>query len=78
TIADASPASANQDIRQIQVLIDQSRAAIARAASDGDLDVDSADSLNSDLDAAEANLSVSGLAAAANDLLRVCNSLAVD
>ncbi|MBW2686147.1 MAG: PQQ-like beta-propeller repeat protein, partial [Deltaproteobacteria bacterium] len=38
TIADASPASANQDIRQIQVLIDQSRAAIARAASDGDLD----------------------------------------
>ncbi|MBW2552307.1 MAG: PQQ-like beta-propeller repeat protein, partial [Deltaproteobacteria bacterium] len=69
TIADASPASANQDIRQIQVLIDQSRAAIARAASDGDLDVDSADSLNSDLDAAEANLSVSGLAAAANDLL---------
>jgi len=78
TIADSAPASAAQDIRQIQVLIDQSRAAIDRAVSDGDLDAGSSDSLNSDLDAAQANLATSRLAAAANDLLRVCNTLAVD
>ena len=75
TIAEAAPTSANQDIRQIQVLIDQSRAAIDRAVSDGDLEQASAGGLNTDLDSAEANLSIEGLAIAANDLLRVCNAL---
>jgi hypothetical protein len=75
TIADAAPASATQDIRQIQVLIDQSRAAIARAVSDGDLDEALAESLNSDLDDAEASLSIEGLRTAAASLLGICNSL---
>ena len=78
SIAEAVPASADEDARQIQVLIDQSRAAIARAISDGDLDADSAEGLNADLDDAEADLSASRLAAAADELLRVCNALAVD
>ena len=75
TIADSAPASATQDIRQIQVLIDQSRDAIDRALSDGDLDTASADSLNADLDAAEASLSLPGLETAAASLLGVCTAL---
>jgi hypothetical protein len=78
TIADSEPASADQDIRQIQVLIDQSRAAISRAVSDDDLDADSAASLNAALDDAEGNLSRSRLSTAANDLLKVCNALPAD
>ena len=78
TIADSAPASAAQDLRQIEVLIDQSRAAIDRAVADGDLDSASTDKLNADLDDAEANLSASKLATAANDLLRVCNALTAD
>ena len=78
SIAESAPASADEDARQIQVLIDQSRAAIARAISDGDLDSGSAEGLNADLDDAEADLSASRLAAAADELLRVCNALAVD
>ncbi|MDH3486246.1 MAG: hypothetical protein OEM16_18685, partial [Myxococcales bacterium] len=61
TIADAAPASANEDILQIQVLIDQSRAALARAVTDQDLDASAADALEADLNAAEANLSIPGL-----------------
>jgi hypothetical protein len=75
TIADSAPASATEDIRQIQVLIDQSRAAIDRAVSDGDLDQAQADSLNAGLDAAEASLTIEGLSAAATRLLAVCNAL---
>ena len=78
TVADSAPASAEEDIRQIQVLVDQSRAAIDRAVADGDLDSASADKLNAELDDAEANLSASKLATAANDLLSVCNALAAD
>ena len=63
TIADSAPLSANQDILQIQVLIDQSRAAIDRALSDGDLD------------AAEASLSIEGFETTAASLLRVCTAL---
>jgi hypothetical protein len=78
TITDSAPSSAAQDSRQIQVLIDQSRAAIDRAISDGDLEQDAAAGLNSDLDAAESNLAASRLATAANDLLRACNTVAAD
>jgi hypothetical protein len=74
-IADAAPGSAAEDMRQIQVLIDQSRAAIARAVEEGDLDRTSADGLESDLDGAEAHLSMDGLATVASDLLHVCNSI---
>jgi outer membrane protein assembly factor BamB len=76
TIADSAPASAAQDIRQVQALIAQSRAAIARAVSDGDLDVASAASLDAGLDTAEANLTMAGLARAADDLIGVCKALA--
>ena len=76
TIADTAPASAAQDILQIQVLIDQSRAAVARALADGDLDAASAQGAYTGLDAAEANLSVARLSAASADLLGVCNALA--
>ncbi len=75
TIADSAPASAAQDSRQIQVLIDQSRAAIDRAVSDGDLEQDAAAGLNTGLDSAEANLSTERFTAAASDLLTVCNAL---
>lgn len=75
TIADSAPASAAQDIRQIQVLIDQSRAAIDRAVSDGDLDGTAAADFEADLDAAEASLSIDGLREAAGSLLAVCTAL---
>ena len=78
TISDSSPASATEDIRQIQVLLDQSRAAIARAVADADLDAAAAVSLNAGLDAAEGNLSIAGLTTAAADLIGVCNALATD
>ena len=78
TIADSAPASANEDIHQIQVLIDQSRAAISRAVSDGDLDTGAAEGLNAGLDEAEASLSSSTLTKAADELLEVCNSLAAN
>ncbi|MDH3203003.1 MAG: hypothetical protein OEM15_19100 [Myxococcales bacterium] len=75
TIADAAPASVNEDILQIQVLIDQSRAALARAVTDQDLDASAADALEADLNAAEANLSIPGLETAAASLLSICNAL---
>jgi hypothetical protein len=56
-------------------LIDQSRAAIDRSVSDGDLDQAKADSLNAGFDAAEASLTIEGLSTAASHLLAVCNAL---
>jgi outer membrane protein assembly factor BamB len=75
TIEDSAPASATQDGRQIQVLIDQSRDALARAVSDGDLEEAAAVELGASLDAAESALSATRLRAAANQLLSVCNAL---
>ena len=74
-ITDGAAASAMQDIRQIQVLIDQSREAINRAVTDGDLDAASAATLHSGLDRAESNLSLTGLRSAASELLAVCNAI---
>jgi len=75
TIADSAPASAMQDIRQIQVLIEQSRAAASRALTDGDLSQAAADEVGAGLDDAEANLGIDGLEAVASSLLAVCNAL---
>ena len=75
TIAGSAPGSAAQDMRQIQVLIDQSRAGIDRAVSDGDIDAESAAALNAGLDRAEASLTIDGLENAAFELLTVCNAL---
>jgi outer membrane protein assembly factor BamB len=74
-ITDGAAESAMQDIRQIQVLIDQSREAINRAVTDGDLDTASAATLQSGLDRAESNLSLTGLRSAASELLAVCNAI---
>jgi outer membrane protein assembly factor BamB len=76
TLGDSASASTLQDLRQIRVLIDQSRDAIGRAVTDDDLEADAAAALNQDLDRAEASLSAGELARGANDLLRVCNALA--
>lgn len=78
TLGDSESASTLQDLRQIQVLIDQSRDAIGRAVTDGDLNADAATALNEDLDRAETSLSAGELARGANDLLRVCNALAAE
>ncbi|MGB5267776.1 MAG: hypothetical protein WBN30_14370 [Polyangiales bacterium] len=75
TVVDSVPASAMQDIRQIQVLIDQSRAAIERAVADGDLDAPSAAQFAAGLDRAESNLDLAGLRTAASELLAVCNAI---
>jgi hypothetical protein len=75
TISDSAPASAAQDVRQIEMLIDQSRDASARALSDGDLD----DELNliilAGLDRAEENLAAGNLSAAGEDLISICRAL---
>ncbi|MBT8454132.1 MAG: hypothetical protein KJO40_19370 [Deltaproteobacteria bacterium] len=75
TVADSAPVSAMQDIRQIQVLIDQSRAAIGRAVADGDLTEPSATLLGAGLDRAESDLSFAELRNAASELLAVCNAI---
>ena len=75
SIADSAPNSAMQDIRQIQVLIDQSRAAIDRAVADADLDAAAAATLGSALDRAEENLNINGLRSVASELLTVCNAI---
>ncbi len=66
-------ASADEDIRQIQVLIDQSRAALSNAVNDGDIDSATASSITAALDLAEPNLSLAGLSQAAADLATGCN-----
>ncbi len=77
TIAEDSPKSAEQDIRQIQMLIDQSRGALDRAVADGDLGANAAALLDADLESIAAELSLLGLDAAGNSLVRVCNQLEV-
>jgi len=66
-------ASANEDIRQIQVLIDQVRASLSNAVIDGDIDNITAGSITAALDSAEPNLSLAGLSQAASDLATGCN-----
>ena len=75
TITGLKASSAEQDILQIRVLIEQSRAALERAVRDGDLEASVAESLDADLAATAAELSLSTLAAAANELILVCRTL---
>jgi len=74
-IAEDSPKSAEQDIRQIRMLIAQSRAALQRAVVDGDLAADVAGSLDAELESTAAELSASSLDSAGNSLIRVCSRL---
>jgi hypothetical protein len=76
TVVDSAPASAAQDIRQIQVLIDQSRSAIARAVGEDDLAEAAASAVRTGLDAAEASLFAEELTTAGSELVAVCNGLA--
>ncbi len=76
TIASQAPAAAARDLEQIQVLIDQADAALARAVVDQDLDATAADALASDLAEAAGNLSVSSLQAAGETLIAICNAAA--
>ncbi|MBW2404093.1 MAG: hypothetical protein JRF42_09850, partial [Deltaproteobacteria bacterium] len=78
TVADSAPDAAAEDTRQIQVLIDQSRDAITRAATDGDLDDTVASALQDELNDAATRITEGELRLGANDLIGVCNALAVD
>ncbi len=75
TVSESAPASAEQDVRQVQLLIEQSRAALDRAVSDGDLTQAAATAFDAQLDRAESELGDGGLSEAANELLSVCNAL---
>jgi hypothetical protein len=74
-IAETSPRSAAEDIRQIRVLIEQSMGALARAGVDGDLTDGQVSRLNDELDAVGESLSTDTLLDAANDLIGVCREL---
>jgi len=75
TVSESAPASAERDVRQVQLLIEQSRAALDRAVSDGDLTQAAATAFDAQLDRAESELGDGGLSEAANELLSVCNAL---
>ncbi len=75
TLADSERASAEQDIRQIGVLIEQSSAAIGRAVAEGGLGSEAAAALTEELDSIADGLSISELDSAGNALIRVCQSL---
>ena len=75
TIAESSPASAEADILQIRVLIEQARAGIERAVRDGNLDSGTAESVGRIVDDTENGLSTSNLDTVANELIRVCKTL---
>ena len=75
TVAESAPDSAAQDARQVEVLIDQSRAALDRAVDDGDLTETAAAPLASMIDRAESDLASGQLVAAAAELIAVCNAL---
>jgi outer membrane protein assembly factor BamB len=72
-IAADHPKSAQEDIRQIRVLIKQSREALDTAVKDGDLTPDQQKSILVLLDEAESNLSLNGLPKAAEALDGVCS-----
>jgi hypothetical protein len=78
TIVDSAPSSAEQDMRQIQLLIAQARSAISIAQNEGDLQAETAASLDDDLATIGSDLSLDGLDGAGNDLIRVCNQLATE
>ena len=78
TFADSAPSAVTVDTRQIQMLIDQSRDAITRAAVDGDLDDTVASALQNELNGAATRVSDGDLRVGANDLIGVCNALAAD
>lgn len=76
TIRETAPASAAEDLRQIEMLIKQSREAVSRGVADGTLD-ESIDTFILDgLASASAHLANGELAKAGNDLVTVCSLVA--
>lgn len=75
TITGSAPLAAAEDIRQIQVLINQSRAALPKAVSADDMSVAESDEIEAWLDSSEANLDIndmSTLPQATSDLAAAC------
>lgn len=76
TISESAPASAAQDVRQIETLIEQSLEAVSRGLAEGSLD-ESIDTFVLDgLASANAHLADGELAKAGNDLVTVCSLVA--
>ncbi len=76
TIEESAPAAAAQDVRQIEILIEQSREAVPRGLADGSLD-ESIDTFVLDgLASASAHLENGELAQAGNDLVSICSLVA--
>jgi hypothetical protein len=75
TLSDSNPASVAADIRQIRVLIAQSRKALMRAVSAGDLTGARSEELEAALDSAEESLDPGALERAGARLLDVCVAL---
>ncbi|MEM7139070.1 MAG: hypothetical protein AAF500_21025 [Myxococcota bacterium] len=76
TIADEAPASANADLRQIRVLIDQSRRALGRAVEEGGVGERDLATAEDELDRVAPDLTLGGLETAGRGLFSVCESLA--
>jgi hypothetical protein len=72
---ETNPRSAEEDIRQIRVLIDQSASAVTRAEADGDIETGLANRVRNDLDRIAASLSTETLRDAANTLIGACRTL---
>ncbi len=75
-IAATSAAAAEEDMRQVQVLIEQSRGALSRAGADGDLTSQVVADLDDRLASIASSLTADGLDAAGNALVAVCAELA--
>jgi hypothetical protein len=72
TISEEHPQSAREDIRQVRVLVRQSREALDEAVRDGDMTPEQAKEVIGLLDEAESNLSLNGLPNLAQTLGGVC------
>ena len=76
TIQESAPASAAEDVRQIEMLIEQSRAAVYRGLADESLDQSIDTFVLDGLASASAHLQEGALAEAGNDLISICSLVA--
>ncbi len=72
SIEATAPESAARDLLQVDVLIDQARAAIATATAEGEILGEPAEGLDLALNAAQQQLRLSGLDVGGDQLVRVC------
>lgn len=78
TVVEEAPQSAHEDVRQIQVLLTQSRTALARAVTEATLDEADAEALGAQLTTVADDLSIDALQNAGRSLFSVCESLTAD